>query len=49
MGYIKESKGVDFVIKSETLTEKDKKDISKFTTEYKSKATKRTQAKKETA
>jgi hypothetical protein len=35
MGHIKEPKGVDFVIKSEPLTDKDRKEISKFIAEYK--------------
>ena len=30
MGYIKEPDGVDFIIKGEPLTDKQKKDISKF-------------------
>jgi hypothetical protein len=37
MGHIKEPKGVDFVIQSEALTDKDRKEISKFIAEYKSK------------
>lgn len=36
MGHIKEPKGVDFIIKSEPLTEKDRKEISKFIADYKS-------------
>ncbi|MCH8534604.1 MAG: hypothetical protein LAT51_05995 [Flavobacteriaceae bacterium] len=39
MGYIKEPKGVDFVIKSKPLTDKDRKKISKFITDYKTKST----------
>lgn len=35
MGYIKEPKGVDFLIKSEPLTDKDRKEISKYIAEYK--------------
>ncbi len=35
MGYIKEPKGVDFLIKSEPLTDKDRKDISEFIRKYK--------------
>ncbi|MCF8361061.1 MAG: hypothetical protein K9G70_00415 [Prolixibacteraceae bacterium] len=30
MGYIKEPKGVDFVIQSRPLTEKEEKELSKF-------------------
>lgn len=37
MGHIKEPKGVDFVIQSEPLTEKDRKEISKFIADYKAK------------
>tara|TARA_R110000737_G_scaffold143136_2_gene173737 strand:+ start:849 stop:1034 length:186 start_codon:yes stop_codon:yes gene_type:complete len=36
MGHIKEPKGVDFIIESEPLTEKDRKEISKFIVDYKS-------------
>jgi hypothetical protein len=36
MGYIKEPKGVDFIIESVTLTEEEKKEISQFIREYKS-------------
>lgn len=35
MGYMKEPEGVDFIIKSEPLTEEDKKQISQFIREYK--------------
>lgn len=37
MGYIKEPEGVDFIIKSQPLTDKDKEQISKFIQEYKRK------------
>ena len=37
MGYIKEPKGVDFVIKSEPLTDKHRKEISEFIKKYKEK------------
>ena len=37
MGYIKEPEGVDFIIKSEPLTDKDRKEISQFIAEYKAK------------
>ena len=39
MGYIKEPKGVDFVIASDPLTEKMRQEISDFISNYKSKAT----------
>jgi len=38
MGYIKEPKGVDFIIKSNPLTDKDRSDISKLITDYKKKS-----------
>ena len=38
MGYIKEPKGVDFVIKSNPLTDKDRIDISKLISYYKKKS-----------
>ncbi len=37
MGYIKEPKGVDFIIQSKPLTDKERKEISKFIQEYKAK------------
>lgn len=37
MGYIKEPDGVDFIIKSKPLTDKERKEISKFIQEYKAK------------
>lgn len=40
MGHIKEPKGVDFLIKSEALTKKDKAEISEFITAYKAKKVK---------
>lgn len=40
MGFIREPEGVDFVIQSEPLTEKDRKDISQYIQEYKSKTLK---------
>lgn len=51
MGYIKEPKGVDFVIQSEPLTDKDRKEISEFINEYKAKRRRKrkTQSKKEKA
>jgi hypothetical protein len=41
MGFIKEPKGVDFVIKSKPLTDKDRKDISKHIADYKAKQAKK--------
>ena len=37
MGYIKEPKGVDFIIQSKPLTDNERKEISKFIQEYKAK------------
>lgn len=37
MGYIKEPEGVDFIIKSKPLTDKERKEISKFIQDYKAK------------
>ena len=37
MGYIKEPKGVDFIIQSEPLTDKERKAISKYIHDYKAK------------
>ena len=37
MGFIKEPVGVDFVIKSEPFTDKDRADISQFIADYKAK------------
>lgn len=37
MGYIKEPEGIDFVIKSEPLTDKDRQEISAFIRSYKTK------------
>jgi len=48
MGYIKEPKGVDFIIKSNPLTDNDRKDISKLIADYKKK-TKKMKEKKKTA
>jgi hypothetical protein len=35
MGHIKEPKGIDFIIKSEPLTEKEQAEISEFIRQYK--------------
>ena len=35
MGYIKEPEGIDFIIKSEPLTDEDRAQISQFIREYK--------------
>ena len=40
MGHIKEPKGVDFVIASDPLTEKARKEISDFICKYKTNVTK---------
>ena len=42
MGHIKEPKGVDFVIASEPLTDKARKEISEFIRNYKNKDNKKT-------
>ena len=42
MSFIKEPNGVDFIIESEHLTERDKEEISKFIAQYKRKSKKRT-------
>jgi len=45
MGYIKEPKGVDFVIASDPLTKEARKEISEFISKYKkSTANKKTKA-----
>ena len=41
MGFIKEPKGVDFVIQSEPLTDKDRKEISEFIRKYKEEQSKK--------
>ena len=35
MGYVKEPEGVDFIIQSKPLTDKDREQISKFIQAYK--------------
>lgn len=35
MGFIKEPRGVDFIIQSEPLTDKERKEISKYIADYK--------------
>lgn len=39
MGYIKEPKGVDFIIQSKPLTDEERIEISKFIQDYKAKHT----------
>jgi len=41
MGHIKEPKGVDFVIASDPLTDKSRKEISDFIRKYKTNVTKK--------
>ncbi|WP_187774789.1 hypothetical protein [Pedobacter sp. BS3] len=48
MGFIKEPKGVDFIIQSEPLTDKDRQEISKFIADYKAKNKKKHPAKSTT-
>lgn len=38
MGHIKEPKGVDFIIASDPLTDKDRQEISEFIRNYKNKS-----------
>lgn len=45
MGFIKEPKGVDFIIKSKPLTDKERQEISKHIAEYKAKNKKKKIAK----
>ena len=40
MGYIKEPKGVDFIVNSNPLTDKDRSDISNLIAYYKKKSKK---------
>ena len=40
MGHIKEPEGVDFIIKSKPLTDKDRAEISEFIRQYKAKNSK---------
>jgi hypothetical protein len=46
MGLIKEPQGIDFVIKSRSLTKKEEELLSKFIREQKAKRAKRLSAKK---
>jgi len=41
MGHIKEPKGIDFIIKSEPLTDKEQEAISEFIKNYKMKHSKK--------
>lgn len=41
MGYIKEPEGVDFMIQSKPLTDKERKEISKFIQDYKAEHSKK--------
>lgn len=41
MGHIKEPKGVDFIIQSKPLTDKDREEISKHIAAYKAKQLKK--------
>ncbi len=45
MGHIKEPKGVDFIIQSEPLTDKERKEISKYIADYKAKNKKKIKVK----
>jgi hypothetical protein len=46
MGFIKEPKGVDFIIESKPLTDKDRKEISNYIRDYKAIQAKKEQGKK---
>lgn len=48
MGFIKEPKGVDFLIQSEPLTDREKKEISKYIADYKAKNKKKKAGKQKT-
>ncbi len=48
MGFIKEPKGVDFIIQSEPLTDKERKEISKYIADYNKKHRKKQTAKTDT-
>ena len=48
MGFIKEPKGVDFIIQSEPLTDMERKEISKHITNYKEKNKKKKTSKTNT-
>lgn len=41
MAHVKEPKGIDFIIKSEPLTEKARQEISEFIRNYKNKSTRK--------
>lgn len=41
MGYIKEPRGIDFIIQSKPLTNEERKEISKFIRDYKKKMLRR--------
>lgn len=41
MGFIKEPKGIDFIIQSKPLTDKDRQNISKHIADYKVKQAKK--------
>jgi len=48
MGFIKEPKGVDFIIESEPLTDKERKEISKYIANYKTRNKKKIVSKSRT-
>jgi hypothetical protein len=48
MGHVKEPKGVDFIIESEPLTNKDRQEITKFIANYKAKYHKKGSIRKKT-
>ena len=46
MGFIKEPKGIDFIIDSKPLTDKDREEISRHIADYKAKNAKKRTVKK---
>ncbi|MCB9033271.1 MAG: hypothetical protein H6553_05495 [Chitinophagales bacterium] len=48
MGHIKEPKGVDFIIQSKPLTDKERAEISKYIAEYKERNKKKSATKTRT-
>jgi hypothetical protein len=48
MGFIKEPKGVDFIIQSKPLTDKERKEISKYIADYKARNKKKLSSKANT-
>jgi hypothetical protein len=49
MGYIKEPRGINFIIQSKPLTNEERKEISKFIRDYKTKNAKKKSVKPKTS